>query len=121
MARAERDSPDDPLRRLSDRLEEASDAAERLLAQAAREAASRIKPPPSGWQTHEQGEPAPPSADLSLLLSAARDLVPPELQERLAQAVRELLQAVRALIDWYLARLEQRRTEPAKVQDIPIS
>ncbi len=34
--------------------------------------------------------------------------------------MRELLLALRALIDWYLERVEQRRREPAEVQDIPI-
>jgi hypothetical protein len=121
MAEGERE---DPLRRLGERLEQASDAAERLIAQAAEEAAARIqsaaKPPPSGWQTSEQTEEAVPSADLALILQAVRDLVPPELQQRLVEALRELLLAVRAMIDWYLARIEQRRTEPVQVQDIPV-
>jgi hypothetical protein len=54
------------------------------------------------------------------LVHALRDLIPPELQRRLAAAIRELLLALRALIDWYLDRFEQRRREPADVQDIPI-
>ena len=49
-----------------------------------------------------------------------RDLIPADLQRRLAEALRELLLAVRALIDWYLDRIERRRAEPAEVQDIPI-
>ena len=46
--------------------------------------------------------------------------------EPLAEAVRELLLAVRALIDWYLDRLEQA-ARPSKggggerVEDIPIA
>jgi hypothetical protein len=122
---APREAPDDALRRLGDRLEAASDAAERLLAQAAGEAAARIhdrvKPPPSGWQTGDGPAPAPaPSADVALLLQAMRELVPADLQQRLVEAVRELLLAIRALIDWYLARLEQGRADPVQVQDIPI-
>jgi hypothetical protein len=54
------------------------------------------------------------------LLGAVRDLVPPELQQRLIEAVRQLLLAVRALLDWYLERLEQRRRTPVEVQDIPV-
>jgi hypothetical protein len=49
-----------------------------------------------------------------------RDLIPAELQRRLGEALRELLLAVRALIDWYLDRIEQRRATPVEVQDIPI-
>jgi hypothetical protein len=117
-------SPDDALRRLGDRLEQASDAAERLVAQAADEAAARIggrlKPPPSGWQAPEEGPPAPPGADVALLLESLRDLIPADLERRLAEALRELLLAVRALIDWYLERLDRRRSEPVQVEDIPV-
>jgi hypothetical protein len=80
------------------------------------------KPPPSGWQAPEDGVPSS-AADLEPLLQlveALRGLVPPELQRRLAAAIRELLLALRALIDWYLERLEQRDRQPADVQDIPI-
>ena len=49
-----------------------------------------------------------------------RDLIPPELQRRLVAAVRELLLALRALIDWYLERLERRREQSVEVEDIPI-
>jgi DNA-binding HxlR family transcriptional regulator len=49
-----------------------------------------------------------------------RELVPPEVQQRLLEALRELLLAIRALIDWYLERLERRRGERVEVQDIPI-
>ena len=119
--------PDDALRRLERRLEQASDAAERLMTQAASEAAARVserlKPPPRGWQLPEDpgdsargGElPAPLQA-----LQSLRDLIPPELQRRLIEAVREVLLALRALIDWYLERIEQRRAAPPEVQDIPI-
>jgi hypothetical protein len=124
---------DDALRRLGDRLEQASEAAERLFAQAAGEAAThiqdRVKPPPRGWQTSDEPAPAPPSPDVALLLQAVRELIPAdlkrelipaELRDRLVEAVRELLLAIRAVIDWYVARLEQRRAEPVEVQDIPI-
>jgi hypothetical protein len=54
------------------------------------------------------------------VLQSLRDLIPPELQRRLAEALREVLLALRALIDWYLERVDQRRAEPAEVEDIPI-
>ncbi|MDQ6606159.1 MAG: hypothetical protein M3Z06_06375 [Actinomycetota bacterium] len=101
--------PDDPLRRLEERLGRASDAAERLLAEAARSAAGR-------------GE-APGETELSSLVAivrSLRELIPADLERRLTEALRELLLAVRALIDWYLERIEQRRASPVPVQDIPI-
>jgi hypothetical protein len=121
------DSPDDTLRRLEERLDAASQAAERLLADATARATRR--PPPSGWQ-----QPAPEGSaeapdgglfgsDAELLLgvvAALRERIPPELQQRLAEAVREVLLALRALIDWYLERTERRASPPAEVQDIPI-
>jgi hypothetical protein len=123
------DSAEDSLRRMSERLDRASDAAERLIAEAAAESAARAanafrRPPPSGWQAPESEEAPRRGGDLDLLVSlleSLRDLIPPELQQRLAEAVRELLLAVRALINWYLERLESHRDEPAEVQDIPIS
>jgi hypothetical protein len=116
----------DTLRRLERRLDEASSAAERLIAEAA---ASAGKPPPAGWQipaedpAHEGGVGGARPGDLEVLvqvLQSLRDLIPPELQRRLAEALREVLLALRALIDWYLERVEQRRAEPDEVQDIPI-
>ena len=105
--------------------------AEGLVAQAAAEASARIgaaaaKPPPAGWQSSEgkdrQGSSRVGGEFEQLLqaLTPVRDLVPPDLQQRLAEALRQLLLAVRALVDWYLERLEQRRTSPVEVQDIPV-
>jgi hypothetical protein len=117
---------DDPLRRLEQRLDRASEAAERLIAEAA--AAAMRRPPPAGWQQPE-AEPAAadarhsPASEIGLLLEAVqglRDRIPPELQRRLGEALREVLLALRALIDWYLERTERRHSEPAEVQDIPI-
>jgi hypothetical protein len=115
------DAAHDALRRLEERLDRASDAAERLIAEAAAHASSQ--PPPSGWQVRadEQGTDAGRDVEvLAHVLRALRDLIPPELQRKLAEALRELLLAVRALIDWYLERVEHRRRAPAEVQDIPI-
>jgi hypothetical protein len=53
------------------------------------------------------------------LLDALRRVIPPELQEQFAALQRELLLTVRALIDWYLERLDAR-TRPVQVEDIPI-
>jgi hypothetical protein len=76
-------------------------------------------PPPAGWQTRSDDARADFEV-LSQVMQSLRELIPPELQRRLADALRELLLALRALIDWYLERIDQRRAEPAEVQDIPI-
>ena|SRR5436305_1354128 len=116
------DEPRDALRRLEQRLSSASDAAERLIAEAAR-TAERGKPPPAGWQAHAEDERS--GGELDVLIHAfqsIRELIPPDVLERLATALKELLLAVRALIDWYLERLERRRSEPpTEVEDIPIA
>ena len=116
---------DDALRRLEERLERASAAAERLIAEAAAGAAGSAggKPPPAGWQMPSNVESGRGSADgemLAQVIQSLRELIPPDLQRRLVEALREVLLAVRAVIDWYLARVDQRGTEPATVQDIPI-
>lgn len=127
-------SPEEALRRLEQRLDRASEAAERLMAEAAAEAGARAAeaaaagagdadtPPPAGWQIPGEHS-APPIPDLDpfvALVQAMRDLIPPELQRRLVAALRELLLALRALIDWYLERLERQRERGVEVQDIPI-
>ncbi|MEA2199192.1 MAG: hypothetical protein QOJ25_3243 [Solirubrobacteraceae bacterium] len=113
----------DALRRLEERLDRASDAAERLIAEAAAGSSGARRPPPSGWQAPKAEDAGAPRPDLDLLvhlLESLRDLIPPELQQRLVEALRELLLAVRALINWYLERLDSHREEPKEVQDIPI-
>ena len=108
------------LRRLEQRLDRASAAAERLMAEAAASGAGAARadrqPPPAGWQIPERDE----LDALMTLLRSLRDRIPPELQQRLVAALRELLEAIRALLDWYLERLERPRREPTEVQDIPI-
>jgi hypothetical protein len=108
------------LRRVEERLGRAAEAAERLVAQA--EQARR--PPPSGWQAPAgQGDSDHPVPELEALISAIaslRELIPPDAAERLLAALREVLLALRALLDHYLERLERRPPEPPEVQDIPI-
>jgi hypothetical protein len=116
------DEPRDALRRLEQRLTSASDAAERLIAEAAR-TAERGKPPPAGWQAPAEEERR--GGELEVLIQAfqsLRELIPPDVLERLATALKELLLAIRALIDWYLERIDRKRTEqPTEVEDIPIA
>ena len=116
-------APTDPLRRLGERLDRASLQARRLAAEAA-EAALRGAPvpPASGWAAPGT-EPGPETIQLEGLVAALqslRDLVPPDLQRRLAEAVRELLLAVRSLLDWYIERLDRQQTTATETEDIPI-
>jgi hypothetical protein len=88
-------------------------AAERLVREAharAEAAAGRKAPPP-------RGQPLP---DLTALLDAARGAVPPELARQLADALRELLIALRAILDYSIARLERPPPDEPEVEDIPI-
>ena len=110
------------LGRIEHRLSQASEAAERLIAEAAR-ARRPNRPPPAGWQTPPRGQTRRHAPELELLLTGARllgDAAPPELFEHLAAALRELLLAIRALIDFYLERLERRGPGDEGIQDIPI-
>jgi hypothetical protein len=117
------DPPPDALRRLEERLDRASRAAEQLIAEARQQRSSPSgTPPPAGWQTRgseSQGETE--FELLAQLIQSVRGLVPAELQRRLAEALRELLLALRALIDLYLERLERPEQAPTEMEDIPIS
>ena len=91
------------------------------------------EPPPhfEGWRRESEYRSEPPRAgapggpripDLSALLAivdALRRVVPKELQEQFTALQRELLLTLRALIDWYLDRLDKPELEP-QVEDIPI-
>jgi hypothetical protein len=59
-------------------------------------------------------------ARLLALLRELREMLPPELEERLAESVHELLLAVRELIDWLLERRQGETEQPPEVHDIPI-
>jgi hypothetical protein len=121
-----REPGEDALGRLEERLDRASQAAERLLADAAqRVTAGTGRPPPAGWQqpAPETGRESLLGADADVLLglvALVRERIPPDLQQRLAEAIREVLLALRALIDWYLERADRAPSGPDEVQDIPI-
>ena len=115
------DEPQEPLRRLEERLGRATEAAERLITGAARGGAKPEGPPPAGWQTPAQEQRSMPELEsLVSALTSLRELIPPEISERLAAAVRELLLALRAILDHYLERLERRPPEPPEIEDIPL-
>ncbi len=125
---------DDPLSALSERLRSAQETADRLVreaTEAAQQAAAEAsnpgaehRPPPRGYASPDSGASRPAGADvqaLAALLELGRALLPPELRAQIAELIREILLLARALIDWYLERVEERRTKPVEVQDIPIS
>lgn len=122
------DERDEALRRLEERLGQASETAERLIDEIGRMTPPTPKPPPAGWQAPPEpgdGDRARSrgAGEFDALLQAirsTRELIPPEVLERLAAALREVLLAIRALLDVYIERLERVRCEPREVEDIPI-
>jgi hypothetical protein len=114
----------DALEEVRARLDEAHAAADRLVEEAARQAeeAADQTVPPRGWAAPGDAGPASDLGALLALLDAVRQAVPEELSRQLAAALRDLLLALRALIDWYLERLGEpgaRRGE-VEVEDIPL-
>ncbi len=113
--------PLDPVRDAERLVREATEAAERLAGEV----------PPRGYQDpHPPPQPsradaAPAFPDLSALsglLELARTSLPPDLQRQLAQTLRELLIALRAVLDYSIDRLEPGPPPPSTtVEDIPIS
>src|ERR1700754_285229 len=103
---------------------EAYDAAERLVQeahrraeQAAQQAAQDV--PPNGWAS-PGGTAAPDLHALFALLDTLKGPVPPKLARQLADALRDLLLAIRAILDYSLERLDTSRPDEPQVEDIPI-
>jgi flagellar biosynthesis/type III secretory pathway protein FliH len=128
----------DEVRELRGHIDAAHAAADKLVRDA-RERAERADRafrerledvPERGWDVTQEHRAEEPTSELQVivnLLGSLRDAIPAELSQQLAEAVRELLLAVRSLIDWYLDRLESL-PRPSKggggddrVEDIPIS
>lgn len=109
--------PDDPM--------DAVREAERLVREATERAQQMADDvPPRGYEEPREGA-APPFPDLSALaglVELARGSLPPDLQRQLQQALRELLLALRAVLDYSIDRLEPGPPPPSStVEDIPIS
>ena len=78
---------------------------------------------PNGWAS--AGAAPRPNAfpDLGALIALVdglRGQLPPELARQLADALRELLIAIRAVLDYTIERLEQPPQSEREVEDIPI-
>ena len=99
-------------------------AADRLVREAEAAARERAGEMPAagfeGERAERERSAFPDIAALAGLLEAARSSLPPELAHQLASAARELLIALRAVIDWWIARLEREPPTPVEVEDIPI-
>jgi hypothetical protein len=113
--------PEDPLDAVRD--------AERLVREAT-ERAERIAGdvPPRGYESERSkgarvgGDAFPDLSALGGLIDLARSSLPPDLQRQLQQALRELLIALRAVLDYSIDRLEPGPEPPSStVEDIPIS
>jgi hypothetical protein len=105
-------------------MREQYEEAERLVreAQRAAEEAAARSVPPRGWSV-PGAEPQPPPFDLAqltALIESLRGVLPPDLARQLADALRELLLALRAVLDWQIARLEPSPPPDSDVQDIPV-
>jgi hypothetical protein len=118
---------EDALRAVRTHLDEAHAAADRLVQEAQRQAEEAAGEPatgvpPSGWDSGRGDASTPDLRALLTLLGALREAVPAELSRQLVVALRELLLALRALIDWYLERLgEPGGGRPGvEVEDIPL-
>jgi hypothetical protein len=99
-------------------------AADRLVREAEAAARERAGEMPAagfeGERAEREHSAFPDIAALAGLLESARSSLPPELAHQLAAAARELLIALRALIDWWIERLEREPAAPVEVEDIPI-
>jgi hypothetical protein len=109
----------DPLDDLRAQVRATQEAAERLMGAGV---------PPRGWDVPsvDPGGFSDEVRALAGLLSALRDIVPPELRDQISDLVRQLLLVLRALIDWLVARIEQevdttRAGSVRTAEDIPIA
>src|SRR4051794_39207016 len=125
--------PADPLRDLRDRLQATQEAAARLAADAARARAaeSESRVPPAGWAApQERASMRDELEEVAVLLRALRELVPDELQHQVAEVLKQVLLLLRALLDWWVDRLDEagaaapgRPARPAGPvsEDIPVT
>ena len=94
----------------ADRLVREAEAAARERGRRARHAAARLR----GRADSRRALGVRRLQAIVGLLETARTSVPPEVARQLAEATREMLLALRALIDWWIARLEREPERPRR-------
>ena len=108
--------PMEQMREAERLVREATERAEAIAAEAG-------EPPPRGYDVPGAAGERPAFPDLTALaglVEVARGALPPELARQLAQSLRELLIAIRAVLDYSIDRLERAEEPPPQVEDIPI-
>jgi hypothetical protein len=107
---------------------EAYEAAEKLVREASARAEEAVREatsdlPPNGWSTGAKAASSHPFPDLSALIAMVDGLrghLPPELARQLSDALRELLVAIRAVLDYTIERIDRPASGEREVEDIPI-
>ena len=120
MAQGGRDifmSTEDPLDALRERIRATQEAAEKL--------ANEPRGPIGAERANGDEETAREAQALVALLLTLREVVPPELWQQIRELIRQLLLLIRAIIDWWVDRLEAHAPGPRgaapEVEDIEIS
>jgi hypothetical protein len=100
-------APPDPLTDLRERVHAAQEAAERVAGEA------------RDWPRREAADELDA---LVSMLRALRELVPAELQHQVTDVIRQVLLLLRAIIDFWVQRLDDGGTGAGEVEveDIPI-
>ncbi|MCW3016686.1 MAG: hypothetical protein JWO02_3778 [Solirubrobacterales bacterium] len=116
---------DDPLDELRSRLRDTQEAAERLAGEAS--SARAQDTPPAGWATpDDQARRTTEVQAIVALLESLRELIPDDLREQFRELVKQVLLLARALIDWWVDRIESPPASDGRprgpvVEDIPIA
>lgn len=112
---------DDPLAALRERIRTTAAAADRLAGEAGFADRGHGPRPPGGDGVHDATQEA---QALVTLVNLLRELLPDELRQQVMDLVRQVLMLVRAVIDWYLLRLDSPQGAEAPgapvVEDIPL-
>ena len=103
----------------------AYEAAEKLVREAQERAEEAARAPagdvpPNGWSSGAPSDAFPDLGALLKLVEGLRGQLPPELARQLSDALRELLIAIRAVLDYTIERLEHPPAGEREVEDIPI-
>lgn len=119
---------DDPLQTLRERVRATQEAVERLASEAAHARAEAAGDPAAQAAT-DSGVPragAEATGELQALVALVdilRGLLPPDLQAQVTELIRQLLLLIRAILDWWIERMDHRSggSTPPIVEDIEIT